>query len=128
MGGRSFWQRSVTVMLLLAILAQVASVAITVSTENRNSQKVKREFASQLIATDHATDNAVESNIAVPTVIARVGCIDSRACEPNENASEILVGERGRAPRFELSDKLALDGCTSASHRTLVNLNVRLQI
>lgn len=124
MGGRSFWQRSVTVLLLLAILAQVASVAITVSTENRNSQKVKREVASQLIASDHA----VESNIAVPTVIARVGCIDSRACEPNENASEILVGERGRAPRFELSDKLALDGCTSASHRTLVNLNVRLQI
>lgn len=122
--GQSIRQRFIVVLILLAAWVQVACDPVWPANRNQDGRTSNGPIATQLTPIIHV----VESNVSVPTVIARVGCIDSRAWEPIEISSGMLGSDQDRAVGHELSDDLAVDGFDFASHLTLVNLNVRLQI
>jgi hypothetical protein len=124
MKGRSYGQRIVTTLILLVALVQFAPIGIGAFAGSHDAGNINGGVASELTAATHA----IESHIASPTVIARVGCIDSRAWETLPIVSGLLNGARNTRHNMPWCDDLASSACAPDRRLTLVNLNVRLQI
>ncbi len=120
----SHGQLIVTTLILLVALIQFAPFGIGALAGTYDAGKANGGVATELTAATHA----IESHIASPTVIARVGCIDSRAWETNPIVSGLQVAERSTPHNIRWCDDLASSAGTPDGRLTLVNLNVRLQI
>ncbi len=124
MKSRSHGRMILTTLILLVALLQFAPFGIGAFSGSHHAGNTNGGVASELTAATHA----IEPHIASPTVIARVGCIDSRAWETNPIVSGLQVAGRSTLPSRSWRDDLTSSACAPDARLTLVNLNVRLQI
>lgn len=124
LNGRTNARLIVSALVLLAAWFQVAPDATTRCASNHESRKSGDPVTTQLTAVTRAFD----SNQALPPVFARVGFPDSFGLEPSQVLPGILASGQTRTYDHGRRELLALNVCNPSSHRTLVNLNVRMQI
>lgn len=116
MVGRSSLRLFLTGWVLLAVLLNV------------NPSGLQGFGHCEDAAVSSVDTRATQSSILVPTAVARVGWIDSRDWETTETGPDHWVCDQDRLRESNGKDRLTRLSFEIASHHTLMDLNVRLQI